>query len=40
MNVAYSNIVKYGNLKYAMIDMLKNPPKDFEEIIKVHFYLN
>ncbi len=40
MNEGYMNIVKYGNVKYAMVDLLKNPPPDFEEVIKVHFYLN
>jgi hypothetical protein len=29
-NVAYSNIVKYGNVKYAILETLKNPPKGFE----------
>ena len=32
-NQAYSNIVKYANIKYAMIDMIKNPGI-FEPIIK------
>lgn len=40
MNLAYCNIVKYGNIKYAMNEMLKNPPTDFEHIIKTHFYIN
>jgi len=39
-NNGYCNIVRYGNVKYGMIDMLRNPPKDFEDIIKVHFFLN
>lgn len=38
-NEAYANIVKYCNIKYAMIDQIKFPPKGFEEIIKRHFYL-
>lgn len=38
-NEAYSNIVRYGNIKYAMIENIKNPPKGFEEIIRRHFYL-
>ncbi|OMJ90956.1 hypothetical protein SteCoe_6624 [Stentor coeruleus] len=36
-NLSYQLEVKYGNLKFAMIDQLKNPPKGFETIIKEHF---
>jgi hypothetical protein len=32
-------IVKYGNIKYAMIDMISNPPEEFKEIILKHFAL-
>lgn len=38
-NEGYSNIVRIGNIKYAMIDQIKNPPKGFEDIIHRHFYL-
>lgn len=38
-NEAYANIVRYCNIKYAMIDNLKNPPKGFESVIRRHFYL-
>ena len=38
-NEAYCNVVRYGNIMYAMIENIKNPPKGFEEIIKRHFYL-
>jgi hypothetical protein len=38
-NEAYSNIVRYSNIKFAMIDAIRNPPKGFETIIKRHFYL-
>lgn len=38
-NQGYSNIVKYGNIKFAMIEMINNPPAPFADIIKVHFYL-
>ena len=37
--MAYCNIVKYGNIKYAMIDQINNPTPGFEEIIWRHFYL-
>ena len=38
-NEAYSNIVRYCNIKFAMIEQIKNPSKGFEEVIKRHFYL-
>ena len=38
-NEGYSNIVRYCNIKYAMIDNLKHPPKGFESIVKRHFYV-
>ena len=38
-NEAYSNIVRYANIKYAMIEQIKKPSKGFEEVIKRHFYL-
>mmetsp|Transcript_29748 Transcript_29748/g.27233 ORF Transcript_29748/g.27233 Transcript_29748/m.27233 type:complete len:197 (-) Transcript_29748:3171-3761(-) len=38
-NEGYCNVVRYCNIKYAMIEQIKNPPKGFEAIIKRHFYL-
>lgn len=38
-NRDYMTIVKYGNIMYAMIDMLKNPPSEFKDIIAKHFSL-
>ena len=38
-NEAYSNIVRYCNIKFAMIEQIKKPSKGFEEVIKRHFYL-
>ena len=38
-NEAYSNIVRYANIKFAMIEQIKKPSKGFEEVIKRHFYL-
>ena len=38
-NEAYCNIVRYGNIKFAMIDQIKNPPKGFETVVRRHFYL-
>ena len=38
-NEAYSNIVRYSNVKFAMIDAIKNPTPGFETIIRRHFFL-
>jgi ubiquitin-activating enzyme E1 len=38
-NEAYSNIVRYSNIKWAMIEQIKKPSPGFEEVIKRHFYL-
>ena len=38
-NEAYSNIVRYSNIKFAMIENIRNPPKGFENIIRWHFHL-
>jgi hypothetical protein len=38
-NEAYANIVRYTNIKYAMLENIKNPPKGFESVIRRHFYL-
>ena len=39
LNEGYANIVRYGNVKWAMLGQLKNPPKGFESAIKRHFYI-
>lgn len=38
-NEAYSNIVRYCNIKYAMVDQIRNPAKGFETVVKRHFFL-
>lgn len=38
-NEGYSNIIKYCNIKFAMLEQIKNPAKGFETIIRRHFYL-
>ena len=38
-NEGYANIVRYGNVKWAMLGQLKNPSKGFETVIKRHFYV-
>ena len=38
-NEAYANIVRYCNIKYAMIENINNPPKGFERVIKKNYYL-
>ena len=37
LNRAYSNIVKYGTVKFAMNEIIMKKPKGFESIIKNHF---
>ena len=39
LNEGYSNIVRYNNIRVCMIDTIKNPPKGFENVIKIHFFL-
>ena len=36
---AYSETVFSNNLKFAVLEQLKNPPNGFEQIIQTHFYL-
>lgn len=38
-NKMYSNIVKYNNVKFAMLGMLQNPPPEFKDVIFRHFAL-
>lgn len=38
-NKTYSSIVRYNNVKYAMLEMLKNPPEEFREVVNLHFAL-
>ena len=38
-NEGYMNIVRYGNVKWAMLGHLKSPPKGFETAVKRHFYI-
>lgn len=38
-NNGYANIVKYCNVKFAIIEAIKNPPKGFEKAIRRTFYL-
>ena len=38
-NEGYMNIVRYGNVKWAMVGHLKAPPTGFETVIKRHFYI-
>lgn len=32
-------VVKLANIRYAMIEMIKKPPKGFEEVVRKHFLL-
>ena len=36
-NIGYSNIVRYATVKYAINEMIHNPPKGFEDTVKLHF---
>ena len=38
-NILYSNAVRYNNVKFAMIEIIKNPPEEFKEVVRVHFAL-
>ena len=38
-NEAYSNIVKFGTVNFAIKDIILEPPSEFEYVIKVHYYL-
>mmetsp|Transcript_2228 Transcript_2228/g.2075 ORF Transcript_2228/g.2075 Transcript_2228/m.2075 type:complete len:320 (+) Transcript_2228:608-1567(+) len=38
-NMAYCNIVKYNNAKYAILETIKHPPEEFKEIVWRHFSL-
>jgi hypothetical protein len=38
-NEGYMNIVRYGNVKYAMLGQIKKPSKGFESCILRHFYV-
>lgn len=33
----YIMIVRYGNIKYAMSDMIRNPPVEFKDVVLRHF---
>ena len=39
LNNGYANIVRYGTLKYAIIEQLRNPAKGFEDVIRRNFFL-
>lgn len=39
LNVGYSNIVRFGNVCFAMREMIRNPPREFEDIVRIHFFL-
>lgn len=36
--IFYTPDVCYNNMKYAMISQLQNPPPEFADVIKSHFY--
>lgn len=38
-NEGYANIVRYCNIKFAIIEAIDNPPAGFEKVIRSNFYL-
>mmetsp|Transcript_21854 Transcript_21854/g.39846 ORF Transcript_21854/g.39846 Transcript_21854/m.39846 type:complete len:361 (-) Transcript_21854:355-1437(-) len=38
-NIIYTNIVRFNNIKYAMIEQIRNPPPEFANVILTHFRL-
>ena len=38
-NEGYANIVRYANVKFAMLGQLNKPCRGFESVIKRHFYI-
>ncbi len=38
-NEGYSNIVRYCNIKFAMTEQIRNPPRGFETVVRAHFFL-
>ena len=38
-NEGYSNIVRYANVRFAMLGQLKAPSRGFESVVQRHFYV-
>ena len=38
-NRGYCNIVKLANIRYAMIEQIREPPMEMEDIVHRSFYL-
>ena len=36
----YNENIRIQNIKYGIIDQIKNPPKEFEDVIKKHYQIN
>ena len=39
LNQGYTNIVRYGAVKFAMLDQLRQPSREFDGLIQRHFLL-
>jgi hypothetical protein len=39
LNNGFCKIIWHGNIKYAIIDMVDDPPHGFEKVILSNFYL-
>lgn len=38
-NIIYTNIVRFNNIRFAMIEQIRNPPPEFANVILTHFRL-
>jgi len=38
-NLAYCNIIRYGTVKFAMLQHLQHPPLGLEKVVQAHFWL-
>lgn len=36
----YNTTIRIANIKYGILDMIKNPPEEFKEVITLHYGLN
>ena len=38
LNTGYCNIVRFGNIKFAMTGQIRQPAQGFEDVIRAHFW--
>jgi hypothetical protein len=39
LNNGYKNVVKWATVKYAILEQIRNPPRGFEEVIRMNYFL-